>query len=1036
MYDAFLSYARVDGSTLALKLVEALRDRGREVWFDSDDVLPAVRITPELINGIDGSDSFIILVTERSMSPDSVCRAELDHAVGQGKRILPVRRDGGASAPLPAATPDTIRSVNIISIPEGGAFARGLDRLLMALDLDLPWVREHTRLLLRASDWKRHDCGASRLLRGDDLNGAEQWLKSVPSRSQPMLALSTQWVPDQVRDGLRDTAAPTDLHKEFIVASRRQAERDREVVVATNFTMLARSLSERGPHAFPLATRLAIEAIERNETPEGYEVLGHCLQLLPDVRLTLEHKAAITCLAAGPGGHLATGDASGEVRISDAASGQVLWKACAGSAMVGAEFSANGERLVTRSADNVVAVWSIRSGDQVASFPHSEQLSSARISPDGQHVLTSTGLGVGPAVIGSSTVRILDVAARQCTATIEHDRFAGALFHPRLRHDSGQIICSVARDGCFHLWSVAGEVLYRVEVEAPDDWIHHLCLNELLPLVSLTSCQGTVRVHDLAKASVVGEIQLNTQGGQTAFGPRGERLAAIAGDGTVIVWEVDGWTILARVPAPDACTLEFGPDENCLLVGDYNRGLRVWQITPLREICRLDRVSAHAVVPGSVSPLGFVHIGEKAVRVASISPPWSWQPWPSGQPLCLAFDAHRDRLIAGGERPDPTTRWVSASTPRPGFAATATVSAGAVGQVATEQMVFQVRAASMDGWDLVTVGPVSVSLIALNGRGKVVEKRFEHGISHAAVSSTGSAMAVADGAGRGWYWTPGETTDPTPLCGADGILAVAMARGSSTVVARCAAGVVVWDAQSGAILRRFDIDPGAAAMRPAVGGAFAVSEDGLLVATATGTNVVVYDTFSGRLLGRLTHQWHPTHILIHDAVVVSASANGIGGLAVGDLRAWDASGGQMMVEAILERPATTIAFAPDGVHFAVGADDGGIALWRAAQPGGLVGIVNRPNRSAAVRGFSFSPIGDCLYGAAGKNVSRFLWRPQDLISDALRRLTIEPTTEQWTQVAGDEPYRAGLHHGFDSAEGTRREKLDAITALMVRQSAL
>lgn len=55
--------------------------------------------------------------------------------------------------------------------------------LPVALDTDLDWVREHTRLLVRAAGWqeRRHD--TSLLLHGADLLAAEQWLTNESNAS-------------------------------------------------------------------------------------------------------------------------------------------------------------------------------------------------------------------------------------------------------------------------------------------------------------------------------------------------------------------------------------------------------------------------------------------------------------------------------------------------------------------------------------------------------------------------------------------------------------------------------------------------------------------------------------------------------------------------------------------------------------------------------------------------------------------------------------------------------------------------------------
>jgi hypothetical protein len=57
----------------------------------------------------------------------------------------------------------------------GSGFGTGLARLVSALDTDLDWLREHTRLLQRASEWDFAGRTESRLLFGDSIAEAKAW---------------------------------------------------------------------------------------------------------------------------------------------------------------------------------------------------------------------------------------------------------------------------------------------------------------------------------------------------------------------------------------------------------------------------------------------------------------------------------------------------------------------------------------------------------------------------------------------------------------------------------------------------------------------------------------------------------------------------------------------------------------------------------------------------------------------------------------------------------------------------------------------
>lgn len=62
-------------------------------------------------------------------------------------------------------------------------------------------------------------------------------------------------------------------------------------------------------------------------------------------------------------------------------------------------------------------------------------------------------------------------------------------------------------------------------------------------------------------------------------------------------------------------------------------------------------------------------------------------------------------------------------------------------------------------------------------------------------------------------------------------------------------------------------------------------------------------------------------------------------------------------------------------------------------------------RSSGAVLLPFSPDGKYLATASNDETAGiWLWRPEDLIFDAQRRLTRNLTQEEWKQYLGDEPY--------------------------------
>ncbi len=204
MPSVFISYSRRD-SDFAGRLHDALADRGYDVWIDREDIPPSAKWFDEIRAGIAGADGVIYVI-----SPDSgaseVCVRELEFAAEQHKRIVPaVCRE-----PNGAPVPDIAASLNWVFLRDGDDFAEGVETLVRALETDLDHVRTHTRLGVAAGRWETSGRDNSQLLRGAELTAAEQWLVQVGEKQPP----------------------PTQLQREYVLASRTAASRRQRTIVA------------------------------------------------------------------------------------------------------------------------------------------------------------------------------------------------------------------------------------------------------------------------------------------------------------------------------------------------------------------------------------------------------------------------------------------------------------------------------------------------------------------------------------------------------------------------------------------------------------------------------------------------------------------------------------------------------------------------------------------------------------------------------------------------------------------------------------
>ncbi len=200
----FISYSR-DDLTFADQLDEGLRACGFATMIDRHGISGGEDWKHRLGNLIRDADT-IVFVLSSSSAKSEICAWEVSEAARLGKRIIPVvcQPLDGASAPPQLAELNYIFFCEEPKSP-GSGWGSGLARLMTALNTDLDWLREHTRLLQRATEWDTGGRPENRLLSGADIAAAKNWNATRP----------------------KDAPLPTSLHLDFIKASE-ERETDRQ----------------------------------------------------------------------------------------------------------------------------------------------------------------------------------------------------------------------------------------------------------------------------------------------------------------------------------------------------------------------------------------------------------------------------------------------------------------------------------------------------------------------------------------------------------------------------------------------------------------------------------------------------------------------------------------------------------------------------------------------------------------------------------------------------------------------------------------
>ncbi|NET72711.1 MAG: toll/interleukin-1 receptor domain-containing protein, partial [Sphaerospermopsis sp. SIO1G2] len=228
LYDAFISYGRADSKVFATKLNESLKVKNFHVWFDQQDIPPAVDFQKQIDDGISKAENFLFIIAPHAVN-SPYCLKEIELAVKLNKRIIPLlhveqinyqtwqQRNPhktlvdweeyqklGLNSSYPNMHPDISR-IDWVYFRDIDNFDNSLNRLISAINHEQNYVRQHTQLLLKALEWEKNQKLNNYLLVGEEREAAQTWLKYRFVDQQP-------------------PCIPTDLHCEFICESIKNAE--------------------------------------------------------------------------------------------------------------------------------------------------------------------------------------------------------------------------------------------------------------------------------------------------------------------------------------------------------------------------------------------------------------------------------------------------------------------------------------------------------------------------------------------------------------------------------------------------------------------------------------------------------------------------------------------------------------------------------------------------------------------------------------------------------------------------------------------
>jgi WD40 repeat protein len=574
--DVFVSYSRSD-SELVNRLVESLRERGKDVWVDVEGIRDAEVFPAALRRAVEGSDGFVFVI-----SPDSVaspfCEQEVDHAVELNKRVVPLAYRSVPDDQIP----EGIRVRNWIPVGDGD-FDTGIERLVQALDTDLEWDREHTHWLQKAIEWDESGRDRSFLLRGSELAAAEAWLASSADRDPGPTAVQQEYVYASRAGATRRqrtlagasllVAAVSIALLVFALISRHDAVNERT-------TAKSRALAGQSGNQLAvdpqLSLLLAREAVQTKATPDALFALRRALDVSP-LRLALKSQGQQQCPndIFGPGIAYAGRDrivetlCDGNVLFLNAQTGKIESRRHQAAFAPTVELSPDRKQLGV-ATDDGVALLDATTGATFKGLHGGGPVKRLAFSPDGTRVAAATQEGVMLWTVRNGKGRLLIQG---------HGSFAEVAFSP----DGRDII--VGACGC------------------PPDALEGVRIYD--------ASTGHMR-RRLPGTKLISGLELSPDGSLLAAADW--ELGEGAGKATVHIWAVPTWRRVKTIHALEGVqlsTLAFSPDGSELAIGGTDGTAGVWSVkTGKQTLSFLGHTSA-------VNAIAFRPGGDEVVTAAS-----------------------------------------------------------------------------------------------------------------------------------------------------------------------------------------------------------------------------------------------------------------------------------------------------------------------------------------------------------------------------------------------------------------------------------
>ncbi|SNT09810.1 MULTISPECIES: trypsin-like peptidase domain-containing protein [unclassified Azospirillum] len=781
-----------------------------------------------------------------------------------------------------------------------------------------------------------------------------------------------------------------------------EAQRQESRVLAA----FSRQENDRGDHMS--AMLLALEALpnpglsllNRPVTAEAEAALRQAWMQNREIKTLVGHEGAVIEAAFSPDGkRVSTASVDGTVRVWDLSrhtstatilKGHAEWVTVsrfgAGDRLETANFSPDGGKVITSTADGATQVWDLSAPTPTATIlqEHFDRVIAASFSTDGKRVVTASG---------DNTARVWDLSAPTPTATIlkGHTGWVNAAsFSP-----DGKQVVTASNDSTARVWDLSEQYPTATILQWGISPVTTASFSPDGRQVVTTSSGNTAQLWDMSSPEPTLTILEGHTGGISAasFNTDGKRVLTASLDNTVRVWDLSSQnptaTILQGHTGP-VNAASFSSDGKRVLTASSDNTARVWDLSAQTPTATILQGHTGRVIAATFSSDGKQVITASADNTARV---WDLS---AQNPTATTLQEHTDIVYAASFSPD-SKRVVTASADNTarvwdlsGPAPTLSILQGHTGGVNAARFSpdgERVLTASADDtarvWDL--SGPTPTATILKGHTGTVRAASF---------STDGNRVVTTSDDNTARVWDLSEPTPTSTILEMDFDTvcdASFSADGNRVITANIYNTAQVWDLSAqtltATILKGHTGEVTAASFSPDSKRAITASEDNTARVWDLSAQTPTATILQGHTGGVNAASFSPD-----GNRVVTASSDKTA-------RVWDLSA-QTPTKTILQGHTYFVnaaSFSPDGKRVVTASFDQTARVWDLSAQTPTATILK--GHTDWVRAASFSPDGKQVVTAS--NDGTVLIHPypdiDTLIRDARKQLTRCLTRAQWQQ---------------------------------------